>query len=148
MPERQCWTVINHIRTNPTEDDSPCNDYNEDQEEETLSQETINASTTSSSIVRESNMVPIIPEACLVEIDEGENRVAGVAEPMPLLWEQVRAKIICSSSFLICTLFVLVFLGAAFLIVIVYPYLFTLMMDGLNNSSKEAVVWMGLLWLG
>ena len=118
-----CWTAINHIRTNPTEDDSN-NDYNEDQEEETLSQEIINASTTSSSIVRESTMVPIIPEACLVEIDEEEeNRVAGVAEPMSLLWEQVRAKIIRSSSFLICTLFVLVFLGAAFLIVDSYGYL-------------------------
>lgn len=120
-----CWTVVNHIRyvkpESIEEKNEDCLDSNGEDEEAQLRE--VNASTRSS-ICRES-LVHIIPEACLVEIeDNGERRsvIAEIAEPMSLRWEQIRGKAIRSSVCLICLLFALgILVGGYFMLANTYP---------------------------
>lgn len=128
-----CWIVLNHIRSVPSktaEDieeksaDSPHSHdgaicTNDEDDNESQSQEEVGASTSTRSSIRRESIV--IPEACLVEIGE-EDRVAGVAEPMSLRWEQIRGKVIRLSICLICLFFVLGILVAGyFMLANTYP---------------------------
>ena len=81
-----------------------------------------NAMSMRSSINREAtisaSVTPIIPEACLVEEDDGDNvNIAGVAEPILPWWEQRQGKTILRFIFLISTIYLLV----AVVMLIIYP---------------------------
>lgn len=114
-----CWNFGQQCRLKCCSYREPVMDLGEDRKTVHSNPE-VNASIRSS-INRETSIsalatpTPIIPEACLVEEDDEEVDIAGVAEPMPPWWEQRQGKIILRSIFLISTIFLLLMVPLAVL---------------------------------